>query len=393
MFQRIVVLIVLGVVSALLHGRGAFARVETAWEDALLRVSARVFEAPGRKMVRVYSDGRPHDAPASAQEIVETLDAFASMRSSAAVVSLPASLQCTDAEAAAIRRALFALGRVVMVLAPGDHEAPSVARLDRIGKGDDLEDAPLSASLDERIVAGLHAVAIDDLRIDADGVARRFVAAYGAREETVPSLPVAIAACALHESSLRLSRDLRTLEAFGARDLRLADRNEFRIRYRFERVFEAVPVRDVTHRSAERKRPPVRLLVFAGSPLQRTMRTALGDDRTAAEIVADCVDDLLVSKTSHPPNPRLFGIALVVLPALLVAIASRFKSRVRRLAFFTFVLVTATAAAFYVASVSSLLTPVFPFAFALAAGTLVDALLRKFGGGLSARWSQRPMIG
>lgn len=385
MFQRIVVLIVLGVASALLHGRGAFARLETAWEDTLLRVSARIFDAPGRKLVRVYSDARPSDVPSSVQEILEALDAFASMRSSAAVVSLPESLQCTDEEAVAIRRALFGLGRVVMVLAPGEHEPPPLARLDRIGKGDDLEDAPRSASLDERIVAGLRAVAIDDLRPDADGVARRFVAAHGARERTVPSLPVAIAACALHESSLRLSRDLRTLEGFGARDLRLADRNEFRIRYRNDRAFEAVPVRDRAHRSTERKRPPVRILAFTGSPLLRTMRTTLGDERTAAEVVADCVDDLLVSRTSHPPDPRFYGIALMVLPALLVGLTSRIRSWGRRIGFVTFVFVALTVGAFLAAGVSSLLTPVFPFVFALVAGLLVDATLRRFGVDFTAR--------
>lgn len=378
MLPRFVAFLAAGVVVALVTGRAVPARLDSRVHDALLALSARTVEPPGRARVRVFTvDAEAGGDAFTAREVVAALRAFGARESAAAVVSLPPLPPLAAEDAVAIRGALFGLGRVLLVLDPGGDPPPPSARIDRIGRGADLPPPRTVRAVDPRILAGLPATAVADLVADADGIVRRFPVAYGPRESTVPSLPVAIAARALHESSIRLSRDLRTLESLGARDLALYGRNELLVRLRAERDFAPRPLPELGESGGPRKRPPVRILAFAGGALAREVDTALGDRRLAAEVVADAVEDLLTSRTAYSPNPRRTGAAVVVAPPLLATACSLPRSRRGRL--LIGLAIGFGAMAFVaVATWMGMLVPVAPLLAALLLGAGIEFLWRRF---------------
>lgn len=385
MFTRFVAFLASGVVIALLVSRGGMRPLDARVEDALLRIKARSSDPPGASRIQVFLT-TPSDAGAtfSVKEVVSALRDFGARESAAAVVSLPPLPALSADDAATLRSALFGLGRVIVVLDVGSHSASDSMRLDRIGRGPDLPAAPGIEEVDARVLAGLPALAIADLIADDDGVVRRFAIAHGERDATIPSLPVAIAARALHETSIRLAKDLRTLESFGAADLPLAGPNELRFDLRARRAFAPRALEEEETRNRNRKRPPVRILAFSGSALARTHPTAMGDERIAAELAADAVDDLLSSRTLRSPRPRSAAIAIVLWTPLWVSACSLPRSRRGR------VLATIGAslgaiAAIAIATALGVLLPIASFVLALLLGAAIEIGWRVV--------RQRPTIG
>ncbi len=385
--SRALVFLVAAIVAAGLHSLGVLEALERTCQDRLVQLAPHLRADEAFPVAAFRVDDATGAKSISAAQAIEALKRLGRIRCSTAVIALPDPVPADYATAAqALARALAPIGRTVLVLGRGDRPAPPSARLVREGRGPDLVKGPGIADISSlhEFVDTATRTSVADIEPDGDGVVREFAVAYGPLAETTPSLPVAVAACTLKESSLRFSPDLMTLESFGGRDIDIAAPNTLRFKMHRERIFRPVPLEagaldaiavDSDSRDA---RFPVVFVAFAGSPLLDELTTPLRDLRTGLEIVADATNDLLAGDTLHEPAWRITRAIIVIVPFVL-GVAPLFVRRRRTLALLlaaSYALTTCLAA-----SLLSLLLPIAPIGIALLLGTVGSWLLGINGRG------------
>lgn len=373
--DRIVLIALIAAATTMLEERGAFRGLDVPLHDASLALLDRipnpfVDAALGNERCRVIAiDPRDANSGFTLDEVTDVLERLGKRANATAWIALPPGLAFDDVKRVErLAKAFHLLGRVGLAWRDGT-AGNDRAGLDRIGDDAGLPPAsgfdPVPATLENAI----EFVTRDHLESNAERLVRSLDLGERDGERVIPTPPLAIAASALHESSLALSQDALTIESFGGRDHRLAAESVLRLRP-ISRAHPLLTLEEALALPVEKSNPPILLIGFQGAPVLESIDLPFQEPRSMLRVIADVTEDLLRARI--PYRAEWFTtLAFVALSAILGAFAADTQRRFASLLVGT---VGSASIALFVLASSSCLPPL---AAMLGAGLLGFAVAGK----------------
>lgn len=356
--DRVVLITLIAATTTMLEERGAFRGLDVPLHDASLALLDRipnpfVDAALGNERCRVITvEPRDPGSGFTLDEVTDVLERLSKRANATAWIALPPGLTFDEVKRVErLAKTLHLLGRVGLAWRDGP-VATARAGLDRIGDDAGLRPAsgfePVPAALENAV----EFVTRDRIETSEERLVRSLDLGERDGDRVIPTPPLAIAASALHESSLALSQDALTIESFGGRDHRLAAESILRLRP-ISRAHPVLTLEAALAMPVEKSNPPILLIGFQGAKALEAIALPYQEPRSMLRVIADVTEDLLRARI--PYRAEWFTtLAFVALSAILGAFAADARWRFMLLLAGT---TASTSIALFVLASSSCLPP------------------------------------